>query len=135
MKKVIYSKKSPEPAKFFSQAILTSSKYKLEIAGQIWLNRELWKLVEWWVKEETKQIFKNIENILEEIWWNLENITKCRVFLTLMNDYKEMNDFYETKFQNNAPARIAVAVKELPLWALVEIECVAEWDEINEKYL
>ena len=80
---------------------------------------------------QTKQTFKNIEAILSEIGWTLDNITKVRVYLTSMNDYSEMNEIYASLFTKNAPARIAIAVKELPLGALVEIECVAEGNEIK----
>ena len=49
-----------------------------------------------------------------------------------------MNDVYAKKFGNVPPARIAVAVKELPLGATVEIECLAEGNKVSkiaqEKY-
>lgn len=133
MKKLqISTHKAPDAASFFSQAILTESKYKMELSGQIGLNPETTTLVEGGVREETEQTFNNIEMILAEVGWNLENLTKVRVYLTDMSDYAAMNEIYENRIAGLPPARIAIAVKELPLGARVEIECVAEGDEISK---
>lgn len=131
MKKVIISSENaPKAANFFSQAVLTTNKYTLELSGQIGLDPKTGNLVEGGVREQTERTFCNIEAILFEVGWNFENITKTRVYLTSMSDYQAMNEVYASKFQGNAPARTAVAVKELPLGALVEIECCAEGDEV-----
>lgn len=133
MKKQINCLKAPNPWKLLSHGILTSKKYKFEISWQIWLNPEKFELVSWWIKEETIQTFKNIKNILSEIWWNLENITKVRIFLTNMDNYSSFNEIYLQEFENYIPpARLAVWVSKLPLWACVEIEVIAEWDDFNE---
>jgi 2-iminobutanoate/2-iminopropanoate deaminase len=43
-----------------------------------------------------------------------------------MNNFKAVNDIYQTFFQGGMePARSTVAVKALPMSALVEIEAVA----------
>lgn len=131
-KTAIVSVKAPKAAKFFSQGVLTSSKFHLELSGQIGLDPGTSKLVTGGVKEQTEQIFKNIESVLAELGWDFGNITKTRVFLVDMNDYPKMNDVYAAKFGDVPPARAAVAVKGLPLGAMVEIECVAESDEISE---
>jgi len=134
MKKiVISSEKAPRAASFFSQGILTANKYKLELSGQIGIDPQIGKLVEGGVSSQTEQIFKNIEGILSKLGWTFNNISKTRVFLVAMSDYQEMNNVYAKKFGEAPPARIAVAVKQLPLGALVEIECSAEGDEISEE--
>ncbi|MEI8232896.1 MAG: Rid family detoxifying hydrolase [bacterium] len=131
-KVAISSDKAPKAAPFFSQAILTSSKYHLEISGQIGLDPQLGKLVEGGVAEQTEQIFTNLAGILSELGWSFENITKSRVFLTSMADYQAMNDVYAKKFSSIPPARLAVAVTGLPLGATVEIECIAEGDQVTK---
>ncbi|MBU1894211.1 MAG: Rid family detoxifying hydrolase, partial [Candidatus Omnitrophica bacterium] len=122
----ITSNKAPKAASFFSQGVLTANKYCLELSGQIGLDPQTGKLVEGGVSEQTEQIFRNIDGVLSELGWTFDNITKTRVFLTSMSDYQEMNDVYAKKFGDVPPARVAVAVKELPLGAAVEVECVAE---------
>ena len=42
-----------------------------------------------------------------------------------MADFKEMNSVYEKKFGNHKPARTTIEVSQLPLNALIEIECIA----------
>lgn len=134
MKKVaISSNKAPKAASFFSQGVLTANKYCLELSGQIGLDPQNSKLVEGGVSEQTEQIFRNIDGVLSELGWTFDNITKTRVFLTSMSDYQEMNDVYAKKFEDVPPARVAVAVKELPLGAAVEIECVAEGNEVSKE--
>ncbi len=113
--------------------MLSVNKYRLEVSGQIGLDPQTGKLVQGGVGLQTEQAFKNIANILSELGWSFDNIVKTRVFLTSINDYQEMNEVYAKKFGSVPPARVAVAVKELPLGAAVEIECVAEGDVISRK--
>lgn len=138
-KTAVLSKKAPKPASFFSQAILTTNnQYRLEISGQIGLDPTTMQLVEGGVGWQTEQAFENVRSILEEIGWSFENITKIRVYLVNMSDYKEMNDVYLKQFGDNPPSRVAVAVKELPLGAMVELDCTVEGNIISvealEKY-
>ncbi|MCX6741057.1 MAG: Rid family detoxifying hydrolase [Candidatus Parcubacteria bacterium] len=129
MKKIIATTKAPAATPLFSQAILESSKYRLEISGQIGLD-ENGKLIDGGIEAQTRQALQNVEGIVSELGWTLENLTKVRIYLVDMADYAKVNEFYATKFTKNPPARIAIAVKALPMGALIEIECVAAGDEI-----
>jgi len=134
MKKVVISSKNtPKAIGPYSQAILSANKYRLELSGQIGLNSQTDKLVEGGVGSQTEQILKNIGSILSELGWTFNNITKSRVFLISMDDYQTVNEVYSKKFEETPPARAAVAVKELPLDALIEIDCVAEGNEISKE--
>lgn len=53
-----------------------------------------------------------------------KNVVKTTVFLTSMADFKEVNEAYAAVFDTDCPARSCVAVKELPLNGLVEIEAI-----------
>ena len=55
----------------------------------------------------------------------MDDVVKCNVYLTTMDDFAEMNGVYATKFSAPFPARSTVAVAALPLGARVEIELVA----------
>ncbi len=46
--------------------------------------------------------------------------------LDVHEQFRGMNEVYQTRFQAPYPARTTVAVFELPLGALVEIEMVAK---------
>lgn len=132
-KAVISSEKAPKAIGPYSQAILSKNKYKLELSGQIGADPKIGKLVKSEVGSQTEQTLNNIGGILSELGWTFSNITKSRVFLANMSDYQTMNDIYSKRFKESPPARVAVAVKGLPLGALVEIDCVAEGNEISEK--
>ena len=43
-----------------------------------------------------------------------------------MNDFQGMNKVYEERFQGHKPSRTTISIKQNPLDALVEIECIAE---------
>ncbi|MEA3357203.1 MAG: Rid family hydrolase, partial [Patescibacteria group bacterium] len=49
------------------QAILTSSKYRLELGGQIGLDHKTGKLVKGGLASQTQQTLSNIKNVLSEV--------------------------------------------------------------------
>jgi 2-iminobutanoate/2-iminopropanoate deaminase len=128
---IISTAKAPVASSLFSQAILESSKYRLEISGQIGLDPIVSTLVEGGIEAQLEQTLKNIEAILSEIGWTLENIIKVRIYLINKTDYTMVNKLYGTKFTKNPPARTTVTVSALPLEALIEIECTAVGDEVK----
>jgi 2-iminobutanoate/2-iminopropanoate deaminase len=114
----------------YSKAIVHNQKYVMEISGQIGLNSE-GKLEEG-IENQIKRIFQNIKEILDEVGWNFNNLIKIRIFLADMKDYSTLNEIYSQYFENDFPTRVAVAVKDLPLGALIEMDCTASGDEIKE---
>ena len=51
---------------------------------------------------------------------------KTSVFIKDMSDFQGMNKTYSEIFGDHRPVRTTVAVKQNPLDALVEIDCIAE---------
>lgn len=78
------------------------------------------------IQVQTKQVLLNLEAVLTSLGLNLSSVVKTTVFLTTMEDFQGMNAVYAEMFGAHRPARTTVAVKENPLGALVEIECIAE---------
>lgn len=68
---------------------------------------------------------KNIQGILSAVKWDIKNLVKVRIYVTDMSEYGLINEVYGAYFTENLPARAVIGVKELPLNASVEIECVA----------
>ena len=114
----------------FSKAVVHNQRYSMELSGQIGLNLD-GNLVEG-IEEQTKQTFQNIKDILDEAGWDFDNLIKIRIFLKDMNDYAVVNEIYSSYFKNSFPTRIALAVKDLPLGALIEMDCTAAGDDIKE---
>lgn len=123
MKKIIKTNKAPQAIGPYSQAVEVNG--MLFISGQIPIDPVTGKLVEGGIKEQTVQVLKNIVAILEDVGLNYSHVVKTTVFLSDMDNFKEMNEIYANCFKENQPARSSIAVKTLPLNALVEIESIA----------
>lgn len=72
-----------------------------------------------------RQALANLGTLLEGEGASLTDVVKTTVFLRHISDYQVMNEIYTQIFAGHRPARSAVAVANLPLGALVEIEAWA----------
>lgn len=79
------------------------------------------------VEAQTRQVFQNLQAVLESAGSSLEKIVKATVFLKNMDDFAAVNTIYASQFPAGTvlPARSAVQVVRLPKDVLVEIEAVA----------
>jgi len=94
-------------------------------AGQIGLDPATGQFVSDDVQDQTSRALTSIRAILETAGASLSDVVKTTVFLSDMGNFKLMNEIYMQFFEEPYPARSAVAVKDLPLGALVEIEAIA----------
>ena len=95
-------------------------------SGQTPLDPATMELVGSNIEEQTTRVLKNLSIVLSGLGLTLQNVVKTTVFLKNMNDFAGMNQVYSAMFQGHTPSRTTVAVRQNPLDALVEIECVAE---------
>ena len=96
----------------------------LYTSGQIPLDPVTGAVVEGGIKEQTLQVMKNIQAILEEAGTTFENVFKTTCFLSDMANFAEFNEVYAQYFISK-PVRSCVAVKELPKGVMVEVEVIA----------
>lgn len=82
-------------------------------------------LVDGGFEPQFRQALANLQALFEGEGSSLSAITKTTVFLTDIGDYAEMNRIYLEVFGDHRPARSAVAVADLPVGAMVEIEATA----------
>ncbi|HAN19744.1 MAG: reactive intermediate/imine deaminase [Bacteroidetes bacterium GWC2_33_15] len=122
MKKVIYTENAPKAIGPYSQAIETNG--TLYISGQIPINPATGQMPEG-IKEQTKQVMKNIGAILNAAGYSYSNVVKSTCLLSDMNNFQAMNEIYGEYYRENPPARAAYGVVKLPLGALIEIETIA----------
>lgn len=94
-------------------------------SGQLGINPETGKLVDGGVLEEAKQVFKNIQAILEEAGSSMNHVVKILVLLKDIADFAEVNKVYAEQFNDVLPARSAFQVAALPLNGNIEIEVIA----------
>lgn len=97
----------------------------LFLSGQTPIDPGTGNLVEGDVAAQTARALDNLRAVLSAAGLSLDDVVKCNVFLTTMDDFAAMNDVYGRYFKPPFPARSTVAVAGLPLAARVEIELVA----------
>ena len=122
-RKIINTPKAPAPIGPYNQAVFIRD--TLYVSGQIALNPENQELVTSNIKDETRQVMKNLEAILLAANFTFLNVVKCTIFLKDMDDFPVVNEIYGQFFSKEAPARETVAVKTLPKNVNVEISCIA----------
>ncbi len=123
MKKIINSQNAPAPIGPYSQAVLAGN--TLYVSGQIAIDASTGKMMDETVEMETKQVMENLGEILIEAGLGFENVVKCSIFLSSMEDFGKVNEVYGRYFQENPPARETVEVSVLPKNVNVEISCIA----------
>ena len=123
MKKVIATKQAPAAIGPYSQAIEVGN--MRFASGQLGLDPETGDFAPGGVKAQAEQSFRNIQAILAEAGYTMENVVKTTVYLADMADFAAVNEVYAAQFSGDFPARSAVAVKTLPKNGLVEIEVIA----------
>ena len=94
-------------------------------SGQTPLDPDTMELVGDDIGAQTKRVLDNLKTVLNGLDLDLNHIVKTTVFLKDMDDFAGMNAVYEQVFGNHKPARTTIAVRQNPLDALVEIECIA----------
>lgn len=96
------------------------------VSGQLPVDPRTGQQVEKDIKVQTGRVIENIRAVLKAAGLDLSQVVRCDVFLKDMNDFKDMNEVYASKFATDPkPARQAVQVGRLPLDAMVEISCIA----------
>lgn len=124
MKEIIYTSKAPEPVGPYSQAILAND--TLYVSGQIAIDPATGDLVNDTIENETHQVLKNLQAILDKLDMNMENVIKCSVFVSDMDNYGAINGVYAEYFrESTAPARELVEVARLPKDVNIEISAIA----------
>ncbi|MEO9482330.1 MAG: RidA family protein [Ekhidna sp.] len=123
MKEIINASKAPAPIGPYSQAVKSGN--TLYVSGQIPINQENGTLVEGSIEEETEQVMKNLGFILKEAGLSFQDVLKCSIFVSSMDNFARINAVYGKYFQETPPARETVEVSGLPKGVNVEISCIA----------
>lgn len=122
--KQVSTKSAPEAIGPYSQAVKTDG--LVFVSGQLPIDPQTGAFPEGGIAAQTNQSLKNLGSILAEAGSDYSKVIKTTVFLADMADFAAMNEVYSSFFNAPFPARSAIAVKELPKGAFVEVECIAE---------
>ncbi|SEJ79988.1 2-iminobutanoate/2-iminopropanoate deaminase [Dyadobacter sp. SG02] len=113
--------KAAAPAVPISKALVSNG--FLFISGQI--GSAGGQLVSTSFQDEVRQVFTNIEAILNEHNLTFSHIVSVTVYLTDMRYFDELNAVYQNYFVDRFPTRTCIAVAGLPKQARVELTTTA----------
>jgi 2-iminobutanoate/2-iminopropanoate deaminase len=108
----------------YSHAIETG--HLVVLSGQTPIDPATGVIVNGDVQVQTRRVLDNLGAVLAAAGLTVDDVVKCNVFLTSMDDFAEMNTAYAEYFTEPFPARTTIGVAALPLGANVEIEMIAE---------
>jgi 2-iminobutanoate/2-iminopropanoate deaminase len=120
--KTVHTTEAPAAIGPYSQGIVLNNLFFS--SGQIPLTKD-GVMLDGDVKEQTHQVFRNLEAVLKEAGSSLDQVIKATVFIKDMNEFAEINEVYGQYFADHKPARSCVEVARLPKDAKVEIEVIA----------
>jgi len=120
--KTVQTNQAPAAIGPYSQGIIVNNLFYS--SGQIPLTAE-GIMVDGDIKEQTHQVFKNLQAVLTAAGASIETVVKATVFIKNMDEFASVNEVYGEYFSAHKPARSCVEVARLPKDALVEIEVVA----------
>ncbi|MBN2344805.1 MAG: RidA family protein [Candidatus Aminicenantes bacterium] len=122
-KHAVVSSRAPRTLGPYSQAIRCGG--LVFLSGQLGIDPVSGMLAEGGVRNQTRQALDNLAAVLEAAGSRMDLLLKTTVYLRDMAHFQAVNDVYAERVGQPYPARAAVAVRELPLGAEVEIEAVA----------
>jgi len=122
MNNKIYTDTAPAAIGPYSQAVQAGN--ILYISGMIPVDPATNTMAGSTIEEQASQIMRNIDAVLKEAGYSVDDVVKTTCFLADMNDFARFNEVY-ADFFTSKPARSCVAVKQLPKGALAEVETIA----------
>jgi len=123
-KHVIQTSDAPAAVGPYSQAILAEGRYVF-VSGQVGLDPATKSMVEGGISEQAEQALRNVRAVLSASGASLSDVVKVTVLLQDVSDFAALNTVYAKFFVDEPPARATFGGLQLPLGALVEIECIA----------
>lgn len=126
MKSAVVSNLVPKAVGPYSSAVRSNG--LIFVSGQLPIDAAVGAMPEG-IEAQTRQSLLNIKALLTSAGCSMDDVLKTTVYLSDIANFGAMNEVYKTFFNAPFPARSAFAVKDLPMGALVEIECFAQAQE------
>ena len=93
-------------------------------SGQIPLDPKSGDIVGATAADQAGRCLENLAAVCDAAGATLGDAVRLTVYLTDMGSFASVNEVYESFFESDPPARVAIAVAGLPRGALVEIDAV-----------
>ena len=122
MKKQVNTSLAPAAIGPYSQGVIAGD--LLFVSGQIPIDPSDGSLVSDSIESQTKQVFQNLNAILQEADTSLEDILKLTIYLTDLENFAAVNKVMIDLFSEPYPSRATVEVSRLPKDVEVEIDVI-----------
>ena len=124
-KTVVRTEAAPAPFQGapYSQAIAANG--FVYVSGQLALKPGDKELSGGSIEEQTEQVCKNLEAILDAAGSSFAQVLNTTIYLSDFGDFAGVNEVYGRYVGDKPPARATVQVAALPMGAKVEIAVVA----------
>jgi 2-iminobutanoate/2-iminopropanoate deaminase len=93
-------------------------------SGQIPLDPRTGELVGPSVADQTGRCLENLAAVCHAAGATLGDAVRLTVYTTELESFNQINEVYESFFESDPPARVAIGVAALPRGAKVEIDAV-----------
>jgi 2-iminobutanoate/2-iminopropanoate deaminase len=93
-------------------------------SGQIPLDPKTGEITGATAADQAGRCLENLAAVCEAAGATLGDAVRLTVYLTDMASFGSVNEVYESFFESDPPARVAIAVAALPRGAMVEIDAV-----------
>jgi reactive intermediate/imine deaminase len=121
-KQAIESPKAPAAIGTYSQGIRAGG--NLWLSGQLPLDPATGQLLTGDMREQVRQVFRNLAAVAEAGGSSLDKAVKVTVFLVDLGHFAIVNEVMAEFFTKPYPARAAIGVASLPRGAAVEADAV-----------
>lgn len=118
----IHSQHAPKAIGPYSPAVKLGD--FVYLSGQLPIDPLTGELVKGDMYEQTYQVLRNMEAVLQEMGLELRHIVKTTVYTTDLSQFTKFNEIYATVFTEPYPARSTVQVAALPMGAMIEVEAL-----------
>lgn len=112
----------------FSSQTVAFSHYN-NLSAQLPIDPKTGSLVAGGIKEQAAQCLHNIKAIVESIDHVMSDVIRITVFVKNIKDVDAVDEVYKTFFTTYLPARTTVAVADLPMGAMVQVEALISCGE------
>ncbi len=121
-KQAIHSDDAPAAIGTYSQAIKAGE--LVFLSGQIPLDPETMEIVDGDFEARARRVFANLKAVTEAAGGTLDQIVKCTIYLTDLDNFATVNSVMAEFFEEPYPARVALGVTSLPKGCDVEAEAI-----------
>ena len=118
---------APNPMGLYSQSVAFS--HYNNLAAQLPIDPQTGQLVAGGAPEQARQCLDNIAAVVKSVGHVMDDVVRLTVFVKNIADVGVVDDALKTVFTGYVPTRTNVAVADLPLGALVQIEALLSHGE------